>query len=506
MEFFSKTYAVKLRSHLDKFLIAVEDEPETVRQSRRSAGLNNASWFVEPGKSENTIRLKSCHGLYLSASDSPLLLGMAGKKVVLTRPGPDLDSDPTIEWEPIRDGFQVRLMTRCGKYLRANGGTPPWRNSITHDDPYSGATQNWLLWNVEAVKPAAGNIVPDRDGSESIHQYMSSVSTFSSVTGDILSSFGSEKSPKENIWRVSSLWQLSDSSDAMELFRNAKTVRLRSRHGKYLVAEDDGETVGQHRNGTYANARWTVESVFNSESVIRLRSCHGQYLTASTSPFRLGIAGYKVQQTLPKRLDSSLEWEPIGEGSRVRLKTRYGFFLRANSSTPPWSGSVTHDIPGRSSTQDWVLWSVELMELRYQVADDEPLVPVSQPALLMHSTASSESDSNSPVPAKFPSVYRLETGQEACSKAKGEGRVVNYLIADERGEVMGGDMQGHTLHFKGKSVEELARKLEEETGIDNPVVCFRSPLNGELCPLRLKLPPTTVMHVVVVPSSSQGES
>lgn len=100
------------------------------------------------------------------------------------------------------------------------------------------------------------------------------------------------------------IWQLSVSS-AMEVFRNAKVVRLRSRHGKYLVAEDDRETVGQVHGGTSGKARWTVEFVLNSESVIRLRSCHGRYLTASSSPFRLGIAGCKVlvqNQDLPSSI------------------------------------------------------------------------------------------------------------------------------------------------------------------------------------------------------------
>lgn len=83
-----------------------------------------------------------------------------------------------------------------------------------------------------------------------------------------------------------------------------------------------------------------------------------------------------------------------------------------------------------------------------------------------------------------------------------EGRVVYYHIADEKGEVEGEDMQGYSLYFNGRLVEELTRKLEEETGIESPVVCFRSPLNGELCPLRLQLPPNIVMRVVVAPASS----
>jgi len=148
----------------------------------------------------------------------------------------------------------------------------------------------------------------------------------------------------------------------MDIFRNAKTVRLRSHHEKYLIADEDEETVIQKKKGLTRCARWTVEIV-DARNTIRLKSCHGKYLTASNQPFLLGMSGRKVLQTLPRRLDSSLEWEPIKEGSQVRLQTRYGHFLRANSKLPPWRNSVTHDVPYRTSTQDWVLWGVDVVEV-----------------------------------------------------------------------------------------------------------------------------------------------
>ncbi|RHN41155.1 hypothetical protein MtrunA17_Chr8g0363011 [Medicago truncatula] len=46
--------------------------------------------------------------------------------------------------------------------------------------------------------------------------------------------------------------------------------------------------------------------------------------------------GQKVIQTLPRRLDSSVEWE----GAQVKLKTRYGNFLRGNGGLLPWRNSV----------------------------------------------------------------------------------------------------------------------------------------------------------------------
>ncbi|KAJ7974461.1 Actin cross-linking protein, putative (DUF569) [Quillaja saponaria] len=149
----------------------------------------------------------------------------------------------------------------------------------------------------------------------------------------------------------------------MELFQKAKVIRLLSHHEKYLLADDDKEIVCQDRNGSIKNARWTVEIV-EGTNVLRLQSCYGKYLTASNLPFILGMRGKKVLQTLPKRLDSSVEWEPIREGVQFRLKTRYGQYLRANGGVPPWRNSVTHDIPHRTATQDWVLWDVDVLEIQ----------------------------------------------------------------------------------------------------------------------------------------------
>jgi hypothetical protein len=145
----------------------------------------------------------------------------------------------------------------------------------------------------------------------------------------------------------------------MDLFRNAKVVRLRSHHDKYLVAEEDEESVIQSRNGSSRNALWTVELVPNSQSVICLKSCYDKYLTASNERFLLGATGRKVVQT---SLESSLGWEPIrGEGTRVKLKTQFGKFLKANGGVPPWRNSVTHDDPVVTSTHN-TIWDVDVVD------------------------------------------------------------------------------------------------------------------------------------------------
>ncbi|CAL8155198.1 unnamed protein product [Prunus armeniaca] len=177
----------------------------------------------------------------------------------------------------------------------------------------------------------------------------------------------------------------------MNLFQNAKAVRLRSHHDKYLLAEEDEVSVTQDGNGSSKKAQWTVEFVPESDTIIRLKSCFGKYLTASNQPYLLGMNGRKVLQTLPRLLDSSVEWEPIREGTQVRLRTRYGNFLQANGGPPPWRNSVTHDIPHRTATQDWVFWDVDIVEIHIQSPVHKPSAP--QP--LPHSD-SLEFDSSSP--------------------------------------------------------------------------------------------------------------
>lgn len=322
----------------------------------------------------------------------------------------------------------------------------------------------------------------------------------------------------------------------MDIFRNAKTVRLRSRHEKYLIADEDEETVIQKRNGLTRSSRWTVEIV-DAGSTIRLKSCFGKYLSASNQPFLLGLSGRKVLQTLPRRLDSSLEWEPIKEGSQVRLQTRYGHFLRANSKLPPWRNSVTHDVPHRTSTQDWVLWDVEVVEVpghsdhhrdRHHGRKQERKRPDHGHGQghghqghghghghQSHDHGHDHDHAKGPAPVKVgPSdsvesvdserFQKQESGDTVVySPPKPDGRLIHYRIADQRGNI-DESVEAKSFLFRGHNVAELTQKLEEETQLRDIFICTRSPLNGKLFPLRLQLPPNNQeMQIVVVPSTSK---
>ena len=163
---------MKLRSHLDKYLVA-DDDGETIRQSRNGS-TRRARWLVELVQDrKGFIRLKTLDGRYLTASDLHFILGMTGKRVIQTKP--ENINDWNLQWEPVRDGFQVKLKSWCGKFLRANGGTPPWRNSITHDEPHTGSTVRWILWDVEAVEALE---------TESLSEYLLSMSSFNSAVPD----------------------------------------------------------------------------------------------------------------------------------------------------------------------------------------------------------------------------------------------------------------------------------------------------------------------------------
>uniref|UniRef100_A0A803ND09 DUF569 domain-containing protein n=1 Tax=Chenopodium quinoa TaxID=63459 RepID=A0A803ND09_CHEQI len=177
----AKVFRLKC-SHHSKYLVADEDE-EQVRQSRDKSS-SKARWVYElvEGK-KNVIRIRSGWSYrYLTASDDPFLLGMTGKKVLQT-----ISHGPIIEWEPIKEGPYIKLKSHKGSYLRANPRVPPWRNSVTHDEPGNWAvTDNMILWIVDIVEIDYQFSGVADDGSTELMEdnRESNVSSVSSDIGD----------------------------------------------------------------------------------------------------------------------------------------------------------------------------------------------------------------------------------------------------------------------------------------------------------------------------------
>ncbi|CAA6662852.1 unnamed protein product [Spirodela intermedia] len=282
----------------------------------------------------------------------------------------------------------------------------------------------------------------------------------------------------------------------MEFFKNAKAVRLRSHHNKYLTAEDDEESVSQNRDGTARQSRWTVVSCGGRR---RRRRPHDplQELLRPL-PHRLKRAfpprhdRLQGQANPPlHRHDSSVEWEPVRDGFQVRLKTPYGRFLRANGGLPPWRKLRHARHPHRTATQDWIIWEVDVVEI---LPSYSPAAVTAPPPLSLLSQSSSSVSDAASEPSSPPRDFSLSFSRQeplAGSPPKPVGRTVYYCIADDAGNVDEA-IKAPPLQFKGMSVKDLTSKLEEETGLSDIIVCTRNPLNAkQLHPLLLQLRPTT---------------
>ncbi|XP_047317088.1 uncharacterized protein LOC124920611 [Impatiens glandulifera] len=293
----------------------------------------------------------------------------------------------------------------------------------------------------------------------------------------------------------------------MEFFRKAKSVRLRSHHDKFLLADDDKVTVCQDRHGTCKAAKWIVELVDGCDTVIRLKSCYGRYLTAADDQFLLGVTGRKVLQTLPSRLDSKVEWEPTRDGFQVRLKTRYGNYLRANGGLPPWRNSITHDIPHRHT--GWILWQVDIVEVVPQspAPKQRPPTPAAPPPPTLQAASKNDDDDDDDDEDDSSNVFRLRSDSLAphseVGGGGGGGRMIYYYVANEDGDI-DERLEESSFVLKGHSLEQLTQELEKETGMEDVIVCSRNQSNGNLYPLRLALPPNNAtMHIIVVPATSR---
>eukprot|EP00250_Pteridium_aquilinum_P012789 c20948_g1_i1 orf=386-1309(-) len=278
----------------------------------------------------------------------------------------------------------------------------------------------------------------------------------------------------------------------MEFFKKSNTIRLRSRHGKYLFADDDECAVSQSREGSKPNAVWAVE-FDNDGSVLKLKSCYNCYLTATNVPFLLGWTGKKVLQMKLVDSESSVIWEPIRDGFSVKLRTHFGSYLRANGSIPPWRNSITHD---STHKQDWLLWEVVPVEEGHanHGGFSQNTSFASNPSFASNVSFTQQSSFSS-----NPSFKE----ESPLPKPKLDGRKIYYAVADDESEIP--DAFESEFVFKGHDVKMLTEKLKEETGIEDDLyVCAKNHITNQLFPLVLQLPPYGApMYVVVVKASSK---
>lgn len=158
MEEFAEAYSVRLLAHTGRYLWA-DPDLKSVSQ-KKGKDTKGVIWRVELVPERGAIRLKSVHDLYLHASDYAFLLGATGKKVTQSYAS---KADSSLEWVPEKYTPYVKLKARSNKYLRANRGVPPYRNSVTHDLPVLQGNQHVVLWTVEVVRTKdAPSLQPSR--------------------------------------------------------------------------------------------------------------------------------------------------------------------------------------------------------------------------------------------------------------------------------------------------------------------------------------------------------
>nr|GEV46525.1 hypothetical protein [Tanacetum cinerariifolium] len=147
-------------------------------------------------------------------------------------------------------------------------------------------------------------------------------------------------------------------------------VRLKNVQDKYLIAQQDEQSVSKSRNGFNKNAQWKVE--VKDEESLYLKSCYGKYLTASNQPLIPGMIArnLKVTQTQPEKKNTSHLWLPVvqpepREPHTMWLKTRHGSYLQTHSGPPPLGNMITHDLlrkDGPIPLSKKILWHIEIVD------------------------------------------------------------------------------------------------------------------------------------------------
>ncbi|EEE66723.1 hypothetical protein OsJ_23406 [Oryza sativa Japonica Group] len=328
----------------------------------------------------------------------------------------------------------------------------------------------------------------------------------------------------------------------MELFERARTVRLRGHHDKYLYAEEDESRVSQDRSAS-SPERAVVRRAGPPRPrrppppqplrplPLRLQRALPPRRHRPQGPPALPTASTPPSSGSPSATAPTPASAPATATTFPRQRAAPAVAPIRHPTTSPTATPGGSSGPSRSSK---VL--PESLVPAPIASDDDPAAPhyktpsrgpspVPTPALApasppRHRPASPPSYLARPPPPPpgyieppqgyieppppEPTLARIESTESfSLPLHKVDGRAIHYHIGDDNGDI-GDDQEGHSFTFNGTSLEELLERLQEETGLNDVIICSRSPINGKLMPLRLQLPPNNAaMHIVLVRESSK---
>ncbi|AQK87058.1 Actin cross-linking protein [Zea mays] len=297
----------------------------------------------------------------------------------------------------------------------------------------------------------------------------------------------------------------------MELFENARSVRLKSHLGTYLCAADDAEAVSHGYRRNSRGTVWAVEPA--GDEYVRIQGQRGLYLGAADPTAALDAAtpSCRVVQGVPSTPnDSAFLWTPRRERGAgcLTLSGPLGRLLRASFGETPRDNAVTLDFDVGPEESAWVVEAVPAE----QAARPPPCRAQSCDAR-MQATAATTSDTASSSFIRFYSTKEPKTKLEEPPPTEEPlhmpaRRTIFHNTAREDGAVDDFD-EGTWRYFTfdEQSLSALSRRLQEETKHKDFVICRRS-AGGDaprLFPVVLDLPPgNDEMEFVLVLVPSTG--
>ncbi|CAK9269354.1 unnamed protein product [Sphagnum jensenii] len=470
MEVFERAATVRLKSIHGRSLRA-DGNRKSVSQTGDGRDVATV-WNVEQVTGGDAVRFKSMHDLYLAETDFAYILGLTGKKVIQSYSS---KADSAVEWQPISQGKYVKLKTRKGTFLRANGVMiPGYRNSVTHDIPESPATQSWILWEVQVVE----SITRQPPVEEApIH----------------LQSFFREK---ENV--SLSPYVSIDSDVTIPTFKS-----------------EDEEEVRKLAQITLSTEREQFSPKIVLSPAKSQNSFDGNGSPTMASPGRKG-------QMSPNERPRALQ-----RPQRVSVRHSNDYEEEERPRTPPQRGFESHydayEVRPRTSVshfdaeEERPRTSPRVSMNRFDVEQVSPTTPRKKHRNSLRDrdrgqgheervTPSSPSKRQSGSPREQSLSARSSSSSSSSSSLNPDSHRIFYTVTNENGASPENTDWGSFV-FDSSSVSELKEELQKRTGINEDIlVGIRSPLSSKLSVYREELLPegVAVMLEVVKVNSPVG--